>query len=93
MCAVQTTRGVSCDGSGPDSGEVGAVSGRQLVCDKMLQRQKEDTKPNSKIFAQVEDLGSGGVCSVNELSLTLSLLSVIPNSVISSLENVFKQRR
>lgn len=78
---------------GLTAGRVGATSGRQLVRDKMLQRQQEDTKPNSNIFAQVEDLGSGGVCSVNELSPTLSLLSVTRNSVISSLENVFKQRR
>lgn len=78
---------------GLTAGRVGATSGRQLVCDKMLQRQQEDTKPNSNIFAQVEDLGSGGVCSVNELSLTLSLLSVTRNGVISSLENIFKQHR
>lgn len=78
---------------GLTAGRAGATSGRQLVCDKMLQRQQEDTKPNSNIFAQVEDFGSGGVCSVNELSLTLSLLSVTRNGVISSLENVFKQRR
>lgn len=78
---------------GLTAGRVGTISGRQLVCDKMLQRQQEDTKPNSNIFAQVEDLGSGGGCSVNELSPTLSLLSVTRNGVISSLENIFKQRR
>lgn len=37
--------------------------------------------------------GDGGERSVNEPSLTLSLLSVARNGVISSLENVFKQRR
>lgn len=54
-----TPRGVSCDGGGPGSGQGGCSSGRQLVRDEMLQRPQEGTRPNSNIFAQVEDLGVG----------------------------------
>lgn len=41
------------------AGRVGAASGRQLVCDKVLQGQQEGAKPHSNIFTQVEDLGMG----------------------------------